>query len=94
MGAYCIRQNQVTVGSASPREPGRTLGSRGKSHGGYVCASREAAVKVKQVVQWLLIAFVVWWVVTQPGNAGHLVHNIGSLLSNAAHGLASFVGSI
>lgn len=51
-------------------------------------------MKVKQVVQWLLIAFVVWWVVTQPGNAGHLVHNIGSLLSNAAHGLASFVTSI
>lgn len=51
-------------------------------------------MKVKQVVQWLLIAFVVWWVVTNPGGAGHVVHNIGSLLANAANGLGRFITSI
>lgn len=51
-------------------------------------------MKVKQVVQWLLIAFVIWWVVTSPGSAGHIVDNIGSLLSNAANGLGRFITSI
>ena len=51
-------------------------------------------MKVKQIVQWLLIAFVVWWVVTRPGDAGHLVDNVGSLLSHAATGVGNFISSI
>lgn len=51
-------------------------------------------MKVKTVVQWLLIAFVIWWVVEEPGNAGHLVNNIGDILSNAATGLGRFITSI
>ena len=41
-----------------------------------------------------VIAFVIWWVVQQPTSAAHLVHNIGTLLSEAAHGLSNFVASI
>jgi hypothetical protein len=51
-------------------------------------------VKLKDVVKWLLVAFVVWWIVQEPSNAAHLVHNIGSLLSSAANGLSHFVSSI
>ena len=51
-------------------------------------------MKLSQIVKWLALAFVVWWVVTQPTNAAHLVHNIGTFLSTAASGLSHFVTSI
>ena len=43
----------------------------------HVCASREAAVKLKTILTWAAIAFVLWWVIQQPTSAAHLVHNIG-----------------
>ena len=46
------------------------------------------------VLKWALVAFVVWWIIQEPANAAHLVHNIGSLLSSAANGLSHFVASI
>lgn len=51
-------------------------------------------MKLGTVLQWLVIAFIVWWVIQEPGNAAHLVHNIGSFLTTAAHGLSNFVSSI
>jgi hypothetical protein len=51
-------------------------------------------VNLKTIAKWAAIAFVVWWVVTQPSNAAHLVHNIGSFLTTAASGLSHFVTSI
>jgi hypothetical protein len=59
-----------------------------------LCASREAAVKPGRIIGWLAIAFIVWWVIQEPASAGHLVHNIGALLSEAAHGVSNFVASI
>jgi ABC-type glucose/galactose transport system permease subunit len=61
---------------------------------GALCASREAAVKLSRIITYLAIAFVVWWVIQEPTSAAHLVHNIGSLLSQAAHGMSNFVASI
>jgi hypothetical protein len=55
---------------------------------------QEAAVKLGDIVKWLIIAFVVWWIVQEPTNAAHLVHNIGTLLTSAANGLSHFVSSI
>jgi hypothetical protein len=51
-------------------------------------------VKLQDVLKWLIVAFIVWWVVQEPTNAAHLVHNIGTLLSSAANGLSHFVSSI
>ena len=51
-------------------------------------------MKFSTILKWLAIAFVLWWVIQEPTDAAHLVHNIGSLLSQAAHGLSSFVASI
>ncbi len=51
-------------------------------------------MKPKTILGYLAIAFVIWWVVQQPTSAAHLVHNIGTLLSDAAHGLSNFVASI
>jgi hypothetical protein len=64
-------------------------------HDGAVCASREApAVKFADIIKWLIIAFVVWWIIQEPSNAAHLIHNIGTFLTTAAHGLSNFVTSI
>ena len=51
-------------------------------------------MKLKTVLTWAGVAFLIWWVIQQPQNAAHLVHNIGTLLSTAASGLSSFVSSI
>jgi hypothetical protein len=51
-------------------------------------------VKFRQILTYLFIAFVIWWVIQQPTNAAHLVHNIGTLLTSAANGLSHFVSSI
>jgi len=51
-------------------------------------------VKPRQILTYLAIAFVIWWVIQQPTNAAHLVHNIGTLLTSAANGLSHFVSSI
>jgi hypothetical protein len=51
-------------------------------------------VKLGQILKWAAIAFIVWWIVQQPTNAAHLVHNIGTFLTNSAHGLSNFVTSI
>jgi len=51
-------------------------------------------VKLGTILKWVLVAFVVWWVIQEPTNAAHLVHNIGTLLSSAANGLSHFVSSI
>lgn len=51
-------------------------------------------MKPKTIITYLIIAFVIWWVIQQPTSAAHLVHNIGTLLSEAAHGLANFVANI
>jgi ABC-type glucose/galactose transport system permease subunit len=51
-------------------------------------------VKLSKILTYVAIAFVIWWVIQQPTSAAHLVHNIGTLLSEAAHGLSSFVASL
>lgn len=61
---------------------------------GALCASREAAVKPRQIIGYLAIAFVIWWLIQEPASAGHLIHNIGALLSQAAHGMSTFIASI
>jgi ABC-type glucose/galactose transport system permease subunit len=51
-------------------------------------------VKLSKILTYAAIAFVIWWVIQQPTSAAHLVHNIGALLSEAAHGLSNFVAQI
>jgi len=51
-------------------------------------------VKLKTVLTWAAVAFVLWWVIQQPTSAAHLVHNIGSFLTTAATGLSHFIATI
>jgi hypothetical protein len=59
-----------------------------------ICGSRESPMKLKDVLTYAAIAFLIWWVVQQPANAAHLIHNIAGLLTNAAKGLSNFVANI
>jgi hypothetical protein len=51
-------------------------------------------MNVKQIITYAAIAFLVWWMVQQPGNAAHLVHNIAGLLTSTAKGISNFVASV
>jgi len=51
-------------------------------------------VNLKTILTYAAIAFVIWWIVQQPTNAAHLVHDIGNFLTNLARGLSNFVSSI
>jgi len=51
-------------------------------------------VNLKTILTYAAIAFLIWWVVQQPTNAAHLVHDIATFLTNLARGLANFVASI
>ncbi len=51
-------------------------------------------MNIKTIAGWAVVAFIVWWVIEQPANAAHLVHNIGNFLSTTAAGLSRFVASI
>ena len=51
-------------------------------------------MKLSKILTYVVIAFIIWWVIQQATSAAHLVHNIGALLSEAAHGLSNFVASI
>lgn len=55
---------------------------------------REWSVNLKSILGWLALAFVVWWIIEQPSGAAHVVHNIGTFLTSAAHGLSNFFASI
>jgi hypothetical protein len=43
-------------------------------------------VKLTVIGRYAVLAFVLWWVITQSHSAEHLVHTIGAFLTSAAHG--------
>ena len=51
-------------------------------------------MSLKTVLGWAAVAFLVWFVIEQPTAAAHIVHNIGTFLTTAAHGLSNFFASI
>ena len=54
-------------------------------------------MNLKTILGWAAAAFAVWFVIMQPTGAEHaagIVHNIGSYLTTAAHGLSNSFASI
>lgn len=51
-------------------------------------------MSLKTVLGWLIVAFIVWWIIVDPGGAAHVVRSIGAVLAAAAHGLSTFFSSI
>ena len=51
-------------------------------------------VKLKTILGWLAVAFLLFFVIKDPTGAAHLVNDIGNFLTAAAHGLADFFTSL
>lgn len=51
-------------------------------------------MSLKTILGWLAVAFILWWVIQQPTDAAHFVHNIGTFLTDVASGLSHFFASI
>jgi len=51
-------------------------------------------VNVKRVIAWLLLAFVIFFIVTQPETSADMVRSAFRGLSNAASALANFLTSL
>ena len=47
-------------------------------------------MSLKAVLGWLAVAFIVWWCIEDPTGAAHIVHNVDSFLTTAAHGISNF----
>ena len=51
-------------------------------------------MNLKTVLGWLAVAFVLWWIITDPTGAAQVVNNIGAFLASAARGIATFFSSL
>jgi hypothetical protein len=49
---------------------------------------------LKKTIMWLAIIFVVFYLVTEPASAGHLITSAFHGLGTAGHSLATFVNSL
>ena len=51
-------------------------------------------MKLKTILGWLTVAFLLFFVIKNPTGAAHIVNDIGNFLTAAAHGLADFFTSL
>jgi hypothetical protein len=51
-------------------------------------------VTLRTVLGWLAVAFIIWWIVEDPTGAAHVAHNIGTFLTEAAHGISAFFANL
>ena len=51
-------------------------------------------VKLKTILGWLAVAFLLFFVIKDPTGAAHIVNDIGNFLSSVAHGLTAFFTSL
>lgn len=48
----------------------------------------------RKFLQWGLVAFLIWYVVTRPNDAAGVIRQIGSWLVQIAKGLGTFISSL
>jgi hypothetical protein len=51
-------------------------------------------VKLRTILGWLAVAFIVWWIIEDPSGASHVVHNISVFLTSLAHGISRYFASL
>ena len=51
-------------------------------------------MKLKTILGWLAVAFILFFVIKDPAGAAHIVNNIGAFLASAAHSFSSFFKSL
>jgi len=61
---------------------------------GQVRALVGGDVDHQTIAGWAAVAFILWFMIVRPAAAAHLVDNISTFLSSAAHGLSTFFSSI
>jgi hypothetical protein len=54
----------------------------------------EAGVGVKKVVTWVLVAFLIFYVVSQPAQAAQMARRLGSGVMSIANGFGSFISGL
>jgi len=47
-------------------------------------------VKLKTILGYAAIAFILFFVIKNPTGAAHVINNIGNFLTSAAHGFSDF----
>jgi hypothetical protein len=50
--------------------------------------------RAKTILGWMAVAFIIWWVIEQPGGATHITHNIGVFFTTVGSGLYHFFASL
>ena len=51
-------------------------------------------MNVKTILGWAAVVVFIAFIIFQPAGAAGVVHNIGTFLASAAHGVNSFFASI
>ena len=51
-------------------------------------------VKLKTILGYAAVAFILFFVIKDPAGAAHVVNNIGNFLASAARGIATFFASL
>jgi hypothetical protein len=51
-------------------------------------------VKTKTIINWAIIAFLLFFVIKDPTGAAHIINNIGNFLTSVARGFANFLSSL
>lgn len=49
---------------------------------------------MRKWLPWLLAAFVLWWVITDPHGAAQFARHIGAFISHAGTSLATFASGL
>jgi hypothetical protein len=51
-------------------------------------------LKLKTIIGYAVVAFLLFFVIKDPGGAAHIVQDIGNFLSSVARGFSSFLDSL
>ncbi len=51
-------------------------------------------MKLKTILGWLAVAFILFFVIKDPTGAAHVINNIGNFLSSVARGISAFFTSL
>jgi len=51
-------------------------------------------IMLRKIVTWAIVIFIVFYLLTQPSGAAHVINNLLNLLKEAGNSLATFVNSL
>jgi hypothetical protein len=51
-------------------------------------------IMLRKIITWAIVIFIVFYLLTQPSGAAHVISNLLNLLKSAGNSLATFVNSL